>query len=48
MVLLQTSNEANEVSGAINHGRMSITEEDEAGEDLSEEDRLRYSVTFYT
>ena len=38
----QTSNEAsNEVSGSINHGRMSITEEeDEVGEDLSEEDDI--------
>ena len=37
----QTSNEANEVSGSINHGRMSITEEeDEVGEDLCEEDDI--------
>ena len=33
--------ESNEVSGSINHGRMSITEEeDEVGEDLSEEDDI--------
>ena len=36
----QTSNEVNEVGGAINHGRMSITEEEDEVGDLSEEDDL--------